>query len=34
LLAEALGAKETHVTTIRRGRTVPAAVDTKQEVAR
>jgi S-adenosylmethionine decarboxylase len=34
LLAEALGAKDSHVTIIRRGRTMPAAVDTKQEVAR
>jgi S-adenosylmethionine decarboxylase proenzyme len=34
LLAEALGAKDTHVTIIRRGRALPAAVDTKQEVAR
>lgn len=34
LLAEALGAKDTHVTIIRRGRTTPAAVDTKREVVR
>jgi S-adenosylmethionine decarboxylase len=34
LLAEALGAKDSHVTIIRRGRTMPAAVDTKREVAR
>jgi S-adenosylmethionine decarboxylase proenzyme len=34
LLAEALGAKDTHVTIIRRGRALPAAVDTKREVAR
>jgi S-adenosylmethionine decarboxylase len=34
LLAEALGAKDTHVTIIRRGRPAPVAVDAEREVAR
>jgi S-adenosylmethionine decarboxylase proenzyme len=34
LLAEALGAKDTHVTIIRRGRAVAVPADAKREVAR
>jgi S-adenosylmethionine decarboxylase len=34
LLAEALGAKETHVTIIRRGRTLPVPAEAEREVAR
>jgi S-adenosylmethionine decarboxylase proenzyme len=34
LLAEALGAKDTHVTIIRRGRTAPVIIETAREVVR